>query len=399
MKNTKKLIKFPRKKRFFLRKTIIGLIIIILTFIAYYNFFESEKTILAEYGSIKSAYPLDGIIIREEQVVKSPITGQLKYLVNKNRRVRYGETVAVITKPSIDLVFLENRLREIERRIDDLKTFEKADDKKNTEILDQALNKKLELIISDIEKGDFFGVIKKKEELLTILNKGKHLGLNQNDSLKQAEIEREMILNELKKGKIELKAPFSGIVSFRIDGLEDLLKPEKLQQINPEKLLEANSGFIDIKKEEIKAGEPVFKIVNNFNYYIVSYLEAPIEMDIKEGNYINISACKPESPEIKAKVYKVINSDDGKTVLILQTDQMLPDFTEIRKICFQILSDRIWGIKLPLETVINRNGVNGVWVLENKVKTFKQINIIGQNADSVVVEGIKRWEKIILPNN
>lgn len=75
---------------------------------------------------------------------------------------------------------------------------------------------------------------------------------------------------ELNNGQEYIKADRSGTMSYKIDGLEDILTPEKFDDINEEMLSSYNlktGQMISTSKEE-------GKIVNNYECYIVVYLKS-----------------------------------------------------------------------------------------------------------------------------
>ena len=81
--------------------------------------------------------------------------------------------------------------------------------------------------------------------------------------------------SKLKKGSEYQKAPISGIVSYRVDGLEESLKPENFNEMNEQffKNLELKTGQI------ISASNESGKIIDNFKCYIAVTLDSKEAME------------------------------------------------------------------------------------------------------------------------
>ncbi len=75
---------------------------------------------------------------------------------------------------------------------------------------------------------------------------------------------------ELNNGQEYIKATMSGSVSYRIDGLEDVLSPSKFESLNKE-LLE---GYNLKTGQIIATSKEHGKVVNNYECYIVVFLNS-----------------------------------------------------------------------------------------------------------------------------
>ena len=79
--------------------------------------------------------------------------------------------------------------------------------------------------------------------------------------------ERKQYESELNSGAEYVKAPMSGIVSYRVDGLEDVLTPDNFSNLSKEYLesLDLSTGKIVATNSE--SG----KVIDNFYCYIANY--------------------------------------------------------------------------------------------------------------------------------
>ena len=81
---------------------------------------------------------------------------------------------------------------------------------------------------------------------------------------------RRSLESELNDGQEYIKADESGVVSYRVDGFEDVLNPNNFENIN-EKML---NGYNIKTGQIIGTSKEAGKILNNFECYIVVFLES-----------------------------------------------------------------------------------------------------------------------------
>ena len=81
---------------------------------------------------------------------------------------------------------------------------------------------------------------------------------------------REKYEKQLIEGSEYIVAPKSGIVSYRVDGLENVLKTDGFEELNENKLNE-----LDVKTGQIvSSSSEEGKVINNFNIYIATILDS-----------------------------------------------------------------------------------------------------------------------------
>lgn len=88
--------------------------------------------------------------------------------------------------------------------------------------------------------------------------------------------ERESLDKELRNNSEYIKAPMSGVVSYRVDNLEDVLTPNNFEELNKEML-----NKLDIKTGQIiSTSNQVGKIINNYECYVAAIMKSK---DAKEA--------------------------------------------------------------------------------------------------------------------
>ena len=76
----------------------------------------------------------------------------------------------------------------------------------------------------------------------------------------------------------------SGVISYKVDGLEDILTPSNLQNINEKLLNSYNLKTGQMVSTSSEAG----KIVNNYECYIITFLDSDEALNAKIRRYCDI---------------------------------------------------------------------------------------------------------------
>lgn len=380
---------------------IISAIIIILYIVwaIYLLIVRSSDTYIVRQGTLAKEDTVVGYIIRDETVEKGEdyengiyaiaIEGQR---VAKNEAIfrYYSDTEKEKTEqieelnqqiqklleeqtyePSADIKAIENQIEEKIEKLNTLNNYQEITEAKNN--IDTLIGKKINFIGEVIENNEIKKLIK----------------------------DRKKLENELKNGSEYQKSQMSGVVSYRIDGLEEILTPEKFNEIN--------EGFLNglgLKTGEIiSTNNECGKVIDNFKCYIAVTMDSEQAMEAKVNDTLKLRISNEES---KAKIVQ-INEDNGKRTIIFQISKMTEDLIKHRK----ILVDVIWwnesGLKVPNEALIKEN--NLYYVIRNKagvqskllVKIVKQtdkFSIIDYYTDKELIElgisdnDIKNYKKI-----
>lgn len=230
-----------------------------------------------------------------------------------------------------------------------------------------------------------------KDEIDNLISKKiKYIGENTtNKNIKQLIKERENYENQLTKGVLYKKAPTSGIVSYRVDGLEEKLTPENLGEIT-DTLLET----IDFKTGQIISSKnDSGKIIDNFKYYVAIVTDTELGNSAKVGDSVTLRLSGTE--EEKAKIVQ-INDGSGKRTIIFEVDRISTTIINHRKITVDVIWWEKTGFKVPNQAIyvekVNGNDVS--YLLKNKagIETKSYIKIEKQNEAFSIVSSYETKE-------
>ena len=257
---------------------------------------------------------MHGYIIRDEKVIKGEnYKNGMIQIISEGNRVAKGENV--FRYYSKNESNLQEKIQKLDEEIQtalsnendlyspDIKQIEKEIDEKTEKLND----------LNDIQKIEEY----KKEINKLITKKAKMVGdLSSSGSyIKKLIKERSEYENQLNSGAEYVKAPNSGLVSYKVDGLEDVLTTEDFSSLTKEKLdnLNIKTGKI------ISSSEESGKIINNFECYIATVLKKREGQEVKIGTTAKIRLSSGQ--ELSTKVTYVSEENDDY-VVVFQLDEL-----------------------------------------------------------------------------
>ena len=236
-------------------------------------------------------------------------------------------------------------------------------------------------------ESDLTVIQNNKDEIISSMSKKSKIAGEQSPAgsyLKKLINERSEYENELSSGEEYIKATKSGIVSYRVDGYEDILTTGDFGKYTKEFLEELNLKTGQIIPMSSEAG----KIVDNYECYIVCVLDSNYARDAEVGDSVTIRL--PSGKEVKASIeYKA--TEDKEYILTLKIDEGVEELTSYRKISFSIIWWSSSGLRVP-NTAISTEEKNG-----NEIAYVTRTRIGYE--DKILVKVLKTNEKYSLVTN
>ncbi len=349
MKNNKKI-------KMLLLKIIIILIAILI--IAYIIFevgnllLQPTDIVTVENGKISSETSTEGYIIREETVLKGE-----NYKNGMSQIKAEGEKISVNENAfryyTKDEESLNNKIKELDNKIAEAQSEENNIFSSDVKVIENEIENKINKMnnVRDAQKlqeykGEIEELIKKKTKIIGELSPtGSYM---KNLIQKRSEYEK-----QLNSGSEYMKAQNSGVVSYKVDGLEEKLNVNSLDNITEEFLNKLNLKTGQIIPSSNESG----KIVNNYYCYIATVIKNNDTQKLEEGKYVKIRLTNGD--EISAKVEK-LKPDNDKYIAILKITKDVEELIEYRKINFDIIYWSYSGLKVPNTSLMEENGLKYV---------------------------------------
>ena len=177
--------------------------------------------------------------------------------------------------------------------------------------------------------------------------------------------ERKQYESKLNSGAEYVTAPMSGIVSYKVDGLEETLTPDNFGSINKEFLesLNLKTGKVVATSEE--AG----KVIDNFCCYIATISSSEEAKQAEVGDNVKIRLSN--NAEISAEINSIANEENGEVLLILEVNEQIEELINYRKISFDLIWWDETGLKVPNKAIVEENGLK--YVVRNRAGYLSKI--------------------------
>lgn len=371
-----------RKGRVFAVVLILALVFIYAVYLVAKLVQNPTNTFMVTNGKISQEESDIGYIIREETVVKGQNykNGMVK-IKNEGEKVAKGDSVFRYYSSGEEE--LKNKIAELDVEIQSLMQNEKSSFPSDVKLLESQIEKELDSIygVNNAQKIQEY-----KKNINSYITKKAKISSPSNSRLKELLSQREEYENRLTSDSENVNAPESGIVSYRVDGLESVLTTEDFTKFNKSFLqdLKLKTG------QTVASNEEVGKIINNYQCYIVFNSNTNEAKNSKVGDTIKIRV--RNSDTLKASVENIIDEDDESKTITVKIANDVEKLIAYRKISFDIIWWDAEGFRIPNEAIKEENGLSYVVRNRNGYYNKMLVKILKQNDEYCIVRQYKTEE-------
>lgn len=361
-KKEKKLTIPPKKK--IILYIVLLLILIYIIYTIYLLIKQPTDIFTVEEGKLYQEETVIGYVIRDEQVVKgenykngiSPIKAEGERAAKDENIFRYY---------SANEDSLKEKIANLDTKIQEVMVNDKSLGSSDMKLLENQIDEKMQNIrnVTDVTKLEEY----KKEINDLVTRKAKIAGdLSPKGSyLNQLIEERKNYESQLNSGSEYVKAPISGIVSYKVDGLEEVLTPDNFSALSKEYLesLNLQTGKI------VPTSEESGKVINNFYCYIATITSSQEAKNAEVGK--NVKVRLSNNVEVSAQITNIVKENDEETLIILKLEKEIEELINYRKISFDLIWWNDTGLKVPNQAIVNDNGKD--YVVRNRAGYLSKI--------------------------
>lgn len=366
MKKNKKKI---NTQKYFIFLIIVLFIVIYAIYTVFNLIIKPTDTFIVENGKLSSEETLQGYIIRNETVLKGEnYKNGISQIKAEGEKVAKGE--AIFRYYTSNEEKLKKKIEELDVKIQEAWENENGIFSGDIKILETQIETKLNNIYhaNDLQKIKEY----KKDVNSNITKKAKIAGeLSPAGSyLKDLINKRSEYENELNSGSEYLKTDKSGVVSYRVDGLEEVLVPTNFGYLSKKVLedLKLKTGQI------VSTSEESAKIIDNFSCYIACVLnhENLQEKQAEVGDKLTIRLSN--SQELKAEIIYISKENEQEDLVVFKVDRCVEELINYRKISFDIIWWDISGLKVS-NNAIKQENENLSYIIRKRVGYTDKIYI------------------------
>ncbi len=320
--NDRKVIKFNRDVKFNAASCVVAAIllyIIICVIISARK--EPVTTYKVNKTSVSNNITLEGVILREEKLINTSSSGYVCFYIRDGERVKKNSTICTMDESG-----------EIYDKVSDNEAY----DGLLTEDDYNDIRSLISLYKVSYDNSEFYSAY-------TFYN---------NVNNKVLELTNELIMQQIQTNNSSsykaISTPYSGIITYYIDGYEDKT-PSTLTQSDFDK---SSYNKQTLKTGDIiKAATPIVKIIPNEEWNIIAPISAEEIALISESTYVEFRV--NNSDYSMYMPYEILNNSDG-TYINIKMDKYMSNFIAERHIDVEILIEENTGLKIPNTAIVEK---------------------------------------------
>lgn len=366
VEDAKKKVASPKKK--VIIYIVLLIILIYLGYTIYLLIKQPTDVFTLEEGKLYYEETNIGYLIRDEEVIQGEnYKNGMEQIRTEGEKVAKNEPVFRYYSKNEEN--LKSKIAELDKKIQDVMSQETGVPSSDMKLLENQIDEKVEKInkIKDVSK-----LTEYKKEINNLVTKKANIVGDKSPKgsyLNQLIDERKNYENELNSGAEYVNAPKSGIVSYKVDGLESTLTPttECFSSLSKEYLESLNLKTGKIVATNDECG----KIIDNTNCYIATISNSEKVKEAKVGNQVSVRL--PNNVEVPAEIEYIIQEENEEYLLILKIDKQIEELLNYRKITFDLIWWSATGLKVPNQAIVEENGLQ--YVVRNRAGYLSKILI------------------------
>lgn len=324
------------------------------------------------------------LILRDETVATTQNGGVFEASVDQAQKVRNSQAIGYIKVGDASNAANGD---ESDKNIEKSSNNEFILDEQS---LENDMQSAYNFMLKNLKSGKYIQAIEDKKNLQYKLDRLKKLE-EQNSENAFSLIEKSKMKVGSSKASggqsVDVYTSKSGIVSFYIDGLEDVLNYDNRYKIDYQAILDKNVENKDTRGTYISKDSALFKIIKANVWYIAA--EIPREdLSLYRPKTKLIVRDGVNKEDVSATIQEVF--DTGKSaILILKLTNQLPILYKDRISDIVLIRDNVRGLEIPKSAIVIKDNKIGVYALdiENRLYFVMVDLIVDLDSKIVVREG------------
>ncbi len=348
-----------QKKKVKLNIKLVLAAIILLIFVICFTysiislFINPTDTFMIDNGEISSYEEAVGYIIRDEKLFQGEnYKNGISQIKTEGQRVAKGDPIFRYFTNNEES--LNKKIAELDVQIQDAIAQNSNIYSSDIASIDKQIEENLRSISTVNKKTDLLELKKRVNNALT--KKAKLTGEQSpaGSYINELVTQRSKYEEKLNSGSEYINATVSGVVSYKVDGLEDKLTVNNIDKLTEEYL----SGLKLKTGEMIPSSNESGKIVNNYYCYIATILKSDEAKNAEVNDTVNIHLTTGD--EIKTIIEYISEQENGNKLIVLKIKDCVEKLINYRKISFEIVWWSAKGLRVPNSSIIEEDGKKSI---------------------------------------
>lgn len=387
----------------FKRILVAALTVLALVYVAYllisanFDMYPTENAVSA---TVSDKITANGIIIRDENIIRKSSSGVLSYSVSNGEAVNAKGEIAKVFSNESDAV-AQTKTDELQAKIESLEYLQKntISGTLSLDVINNNVSSRMINLLEDVNEADVSSAKADCDDLLVPVNQrllytGKVNNFGKEIARLQSEIST---LNASGNAKETLTTPKAGYFCRFCDGYESSFNYADVKNMT---LKDLHS----IKKSAVPS-DAAGKVISNVKWYVACEITEDEAMSLKIwDSSVRVMLSEASTEAIPAEIYRVTSPDkDGKALVVLSCDYMDDGILQARIEPVEIRMGTYTGLRVSKRAIHDdyvtkttyddndnphkeKKKVQGVYVLYGSEVQFKQISILYAEKDTVICD-------------
>lgn len=361
---------------------VIIVFILILCFVIFFfskNSLKKKTTYTVIDGTIEQSDETNLYVLKNETLVDYDSTQPVTAIVDQGKRTSKGEAIATYKSDNYDdnQSQIENIDKQIQTLVKDLPPTYSADISNiDNEILNYSTQIQNETSYTKMQeyKAKLDELAYKK--ITVIAN-----STPDSSAIRDLVNQREELVNISKQSSNNIWSPVSGLVTYKIDGLENTYEYNNIPNYDTQEFENIISKYDGTINSEFG-----IKIVDNYNiYFLVKTKRGDNDQHIKQGTNYTIRISDLENKNIRATLIKNIQNEEYNYSLF-EIDNEIDDIIDYRKLSCEIVWNTFSGMAIPINAIYTNEEKGYSYVLMVYGADYVEVPIkILQSSDSIAI--------------
>ena len=314
---------------------------------------KPTSSMLVKNGRLTNYEEVIGYVIREEDLIDvSEYTGERQIVITDASRAAKNSTI--VSYISDEEEEIEKRISELDVEIQNIMETQQIVYSADVKSIENDIQNKIYSILTS--KDNIYEIAALKKEITKDLEKKASIvgELSPTGSKLNTLVEERMSYEKkLNDSKKDLKAEKAALISYRIDGYENILTPNSFSKLTVSDLENVKVGVNQV----IPIDEEKIKMVNNFYTYLAVPMKSDESKLLSLNDTVKLSFNGDFSNYEKANVEYILDEGDTRLV-ILKTSSEVEMLTQYRKLSFDVIWWNYEGLKVANNAIYEKQIAN-----------------------------------------
>lgn len=379
--------KLIKKKRYIIVVCVL-IVVVIVGIFCYKKFFNPKQTYTVINGYVEQISESDGILLKKETVLEMDKQNSAIPIIEQDKRVAKDEIIAIYKNEGYD-----EYLKQIESIDSDIQTLVK--DLPITYSVEVAnIDSQISELTKEAVGTNSYLKMQEYKTKIDELSYKKIVILGQlspaGSKIREIIGKREEIEKNSKESSNNIKAPLSGVVSYKIDELENVANIDNILKYTGEQFDKIFDEYSQSNKNQFG-----IKIVNNFSaYFVVKVPVGENDQYIKVNSKYTLKTIDKEPLTFSGTIVRKIDSEEYYYI-IFSINNGIESIIDKRSLSLDIIWNREEGMAVLKEAIKRSEDDRYDYVTLVTGGRYVKIpvNIVSSSDSICIVENLTSEEK------